>query len=331
MFKQVKLRDVVFEPARFCAPLSGLSHSAFRRVVSSLGGCGAFWTEMLTARHLLRDQLHRSPYVRRDPGESRLIYQLLLREQDPLERMMDRLAGLQPDGVDVNLSYHTPAMRHTDAASRLYFNSRSLANTLRTLRKLWPGLLLAKFRLGRDEEGWRNVLLERLKICEAEGVDAVTVHPRFLDDTVNRRRTRHEELAWLARETRLPLIANGDLHSRVHVRALAKELAPAQAVMVGRMAAIQPWVFAHWNKPGPINHAALWQRMAEEIHKDFPPHQSLGRLRLFTRYYARNFVHGHYLANAVQKATSRVEALDKGLRFLDSRPECEDVPSLQGL
>ena len=50
MFESCVIRGVNFTPARFCAPLAGYTHSAFRRLVAEFGGCGAFWTEMLAAK-----------------------------------------------------------------------------------------------------------------------------------------------------------------------------------------------------------------------------------------------------------------------------------------
>ena len=47
------LRGLAIRPARVCAPLAELTHSAFRRLLGDFGGCGAHYTEMLAARKLL--------------------------------------------------------------------------------------------------------------------------------------------------------------------------------------------------------------------------------------------------------------------------------------
>lgn len=330
MFAHATLRGVAFTPARFCAPLAGFTHSAFRRVVASLGGCGAFWTEMLSARHLLHEDLARSPYLRRSADETRLVYQLMLRPGDPIDRVVERVASLQPDGIDVNLACHAPAIRHLDAGSRLFTDAAALARALGALRAYWPGLLLVKIRLGPEDPGWRDVLRARLRLFEDAGVDALTLHPRFFEDKF-KRRARHEELAWVAAQTRLPVIANGDLDGPGAVAARAAHLARAAAVMVGRMAVVQPWIFAHWDRPVPVDHAALWHRMADEIEADFAPVQALGRLKLFTTYYARNFHFGHTLATAVQNAPDLAAARARAGAFLADGPPVLPEPSLQGL
>jgi tRNA-dihydrouridine synthase len=64
MFAETQLRDRCFQPALFCAPLAGITHSAFRRLVAEFGGCGGFFTEMLSGHHLLAEDLRRSPYLK---------------------------------------------------------------------------------------------------------------------------------------------------------------------------------------------------------------------------------------------------------------------------
>ena len=87
LFDECVIRGRRFAPARFCAPLVGYTHSAFRRLVAELGGCGAVWTEMLAARQILSENSRTSPWLRRRSGEGCVFYQLMLGPGDPLERM----------------------------------------------------------------------------------------------------------------------------------------------------------------------------------------------------------------------------------------------------
>ena len=91
MFDECVLRGRRFAPARFCAPLAGYTHSAFRRLLAEFGGCGAVWTEMLAARQILREDPHGSPWLRRRPQEGFTVFQLMVRATDPLDRILARL------------------------------------------------------------------------------------------------------------------------------------------------------------------------------------------------------------------------------------------------
>jgi tRNA-dihydrouridine synthase len=49
------VNKATFSPPRFCAPMAGITHSAFRRLVSNFGGYGALFTELLAGNQILRD------------------------------------------------------------------------------------------------------------------------------------------------------------------------------------------------------------------------------------------------------------------------------------
>ncbi|OQW96406.1 MAG: hypothetical protein BWK77_04845 [Verrucomicrobia bacterium A1] len=330
MFSKTTIRGIQFEPARFLAPLAGITHSAFRRLVAEFGGCGALWTEMLSARQILREDRHASPWLRRRPVEKRVIYQLMIRDTDALEPIIGRLSEIGPDGLDINLACHAPAIRQLDAGSRLYMDREALAPVLREVRRCWPGLLTVKIRLGHEADGWQTTFAERMKLFEDSGVDAVVLHPRFFEDKF-KRRARHELLAWVASLSRLPLIASGDITGEASVRERAAQLQPAGAVMVGRMAAAQPWVFAAWDRPLSVNHAEVWRRLLDYTCEDFPPEKAIGRIKVFTKYYARNFKFGHDFATSVQNAPDLAALRGRADAFFARSPVVDPEPTLSGI
>ena len=330
MFKETLIRGITFRPALFCAPLAGLTHSALRRVIAEFGGCGACWTEMLAAKQILREDPLRSPYLRRSPGEQRLIYQLMLRENDPIEQIIARLAGAGPDGIDINLACHAPVIRNLDAGSSLFEDLAALSSVLATVRRCWAGLLTVKIRLGRDAPGWQGRFEERMKCFEDHGVDAVVLHPRFFEDKF-KRRARYEHFAWAASLTRLPLIANGDIVGPGTLREHADLFKPAAALMIGRLAVAQPWIFAAWNQPLTVDYTKVWIRVFDCICEDFAPEVAISRIKLFTKYYARNFKFGHSFQASVQNGPTLDAVRERALAFLETGPGVFDEPSLMGL
>jgi len=99
-----------------------------------------------------------------------------------------------------------------------------------------------------------------LRLIEGAGVDAVVLHARFFEEKF-KRRARHELFPWAASLTRLPLIANGDLNGPEAIRCRASDFQPVCGVMLGRMAIVQPWIFAHWNQRGPVDLGHIWRTM----------------------------------------------------------------------
>jgi tRNA-dihydrouridine synthase len=330
MFESCVIRGRRLTPARFCAPLAGYTHSAFRRLLTELGGCGALWTEMLAARQILKEDFVRSPWLRRAPGPELVVFQLMVRAGDPLDRILARLGEHGVEAVDLNLACDAMNIRACEAGSALFENLEAMRAVATEARRHWPGLLLAKIRLGSRHPNWEAPFQARLRLLEDEGFDAVTLHPRFFEDKFGRR-ARHETLAWASSLTRLPLIANGDLVNARQVESLAEQLKPACAIMIGRMAVVQPWLFAGWERPVAADHAAIWRKHIAYIREDFDPPVALRRAQMFAKYYSANFAFGHSFRVSIANAANLDEVIERAEAFFARSPAVLAHPMVAGL
>ena len=311
--------------------MAGVTHSAFRRLLADFGGYGALFTEMLSAKTILHEDVRRSPWVWRRPAEGKVIYQLLAADTDRLPEVVERLAAVAPDGLDLNGACPAPTVRRQRGGASLFEDAERLFDVVRILRATFAGPLTVKIRLGRRTPEWRERLRERLRGLAGEGVDALTIHPRFHEEKL-KRSARHDLYAELAADTALPIIANGDIAGADYIRARAASFAPAAGLMIGRMAAARPWCFAQWHDPGlAVDHAEVWNRLFDYIVEDFPAAQALARVKIFTAYFARNFLFGHTLFAAVQSAPDLASARERAARFFAARPELDPSPSFGGI
>jgi len=327
----LSLRGVVFDPPLFCAPMAAITHSAFRRLLSDFGGYGALFTEMLSARMILREDRERSPCLKRRPGEGKVIYQLMVADTVHLPEIVDRLSALRPDGLDLNAACAAYAAVRQGCGSDLFEDAPRLRAILRVMRRSFLGPLFAKIRLGRQSEGWRGRLEDRLRLMADEGVDALTIHPRFFEEKF-KRSARHALYGELAQQARLPIIASGDIRGPEDFREHAGHLAPASGVMIGRMAAACPWVFARWRDPGlRVDHAEVWRRLCGYIAEDFDPTQALVRLKVIAPYFARNFLFGHTFFKAVHAAPDLAAARRRAEDFLSAEPALVRHVSVDGI
>jgi tRNA-dihydrouridine synthase len=330
MFDECFIRGRRFSPARFCAPLAGYTHSAFRRLVSELGGCGAVWTEMLAGRQILAESFKTSPWVRRRPQEGCLVYQLMLNADDPVGRILDRLGESGADVLDLNLACHARSIRCCSAGSALFEDLAALRSVLARVRSLWPHVLTAKIRLGHQRPQWQRGFVERLRMLEDAGVDAVILHPRFFEERF-KRRARHELFPWVASLTRLPLVANGDLNGPHTLQERVEHFRSVSAVMLGRMAVMRPWVFATWDRPVAADLAAIWRKMYHFVMEDFPPAAALRRLKMFTKYFAANFKFGHQFDVDLARALSLEDMRERAESFFSRSPLTVAQPTVAGM
>ncbi|HWH67846.1 MAG TPA: tRNA-dihydrouridine synthase family protein [Candidatus Sulfotelmatobacter sp.] len=330
MFDECVIRGRRFAPARFCAPLVGYTHSAFRRLVAELGGCGAVWTEMLAARQILSENFSKSPWLRRHPQERCLVYQLMVNSEDPVERVLGRLEEAGADALDLNLACNSKSVRSCLAGSALFEDLDSLRLVLRKIRRRWPHVLTAKIRLGHQRPEWQPRFVERLRLLEEAGVDAVILHTRFFEEKF-KRRARHELFPWAASLTRLPLIANGDLTGPDMLHERVDHFQSVSAIMLGRMAVARPWIFATWDRPANVDLAAVWDRMYHHVIEDFPPALALRRLQMFTKYFAANFKFGHQFNVDLARASSLQEIRLRADAFFSRAPATVAQPTVAGL
>ena len=330
MFDECIIRGRRFAPARFCAPLAGYTHSAFRRLVGDLGGCGAVWTEMLAGRQILNESFQTSPWLRRRPEESCVVYQLMLNAEDPIERILDWMGEGGVDALDLNLACNARSVRSCSAGSALFDNLDSLRAVLLKVRRHWPHVLTAKIRLGHERPDWQPSFVERVRVLEEAGVDAVILHPRFFEERF-KRRARHELFPWAASLTRLPLIANGDLSGPDMLEERANHFQSVSAVMLGRMTVARPWVFSAWDRPMSVDLANMWDRMCHYVAEDFPPVMALRRLQMFTKYFATNFQFGHQFNLDLAGSGSLQEMRRRAGAFFSRVPVTVAQPTVAGL
>ncbi len=293
----------------FLAPMAGITHSAFRRLVADFGGYGALFSEMLSGKALLHENVGHTPFTKRRPEEGHVWYQLLLNGTEDLPLIIERLKRLEPFALDLNCACPAPEIKRLAGGAALFADYDRLQSTLGRLRKLWKGTLTVKCRLGDPSDSWKELFTNRLHLFENIGVDALILHPRFSNEKL-KRRARWELFPWIAEQTSLPVIANGDILSAGNLRSKLEDTSPLpRGIMIGRAAVVKPWIFRDIvSEPGEVDYLEVWSRYFEYVLEDFPPHRALGRAKEFTGYFARNFFFGHKL-DTIARSSSDLETL----------------------
>lgn len=322
LFDRLAFQSTVVTPALFLAPMAGVTHSAFRRLLGDFGGHGAVFTEMVSASAFLKENADLSPFTKRRPIEGPVVIQFRMSDEDRVEAVIEKAAALAPLAIDLNLGCPAPKIQQQASGAALWRDFARLASVLRRIRSVYGGPLSVKVRLGDPTEDWRTPFLERMKLFEDAGVDVLTVHPRFSDEKL-KRRARWELFPWIADQTRLPVLGNGDVTRPEDVSGHTEAFAPLAGLMLGRAAAVRPWLFRAFAglPPVAIDHAEVWDRLWGYTLEDFPPERALRRMQEFTVYFAQNFTFGHQLYKAVQVARDVHDLRRIALAFLEAGPQ----------
>jgi len=302
MFESILINGQEIRPALFLAPMAGVTHSAFRRLLADFGGYGALFTEMLSASAFLHERPDESPFTRRREAEGPVFYQFRISGDEDIAALCRRLPLVTSTAVDLNLGCPAPRIQAQASGCALFRDFAQLRRVLEGLRRHYAGTLTVKIRLGDDPDHWREPLLERLRLFEDCGVHAITVHPRFSTEKL-KRRARWHEFPWIAAQTRLPVIGNGDVCCPEDI-AGNPDFTPLAGLMLGRIAAVKPWIFREFaGLPAlAIDYQEVWDRLYRYTLEDMPAERAYGRLKEFTFYFAKNFFFGHEMFKQIQKA-----------------------------
>ncbi|MCL1893752.1 MAG: tRNA-dihydrouridine synthase family protein [Holophagaceae bacterium] len=308
-------------PAIFLAPMAGITHSAFRRLISDFGGYGALFSEMLSGSAFIHEKPGDSSFTKRRPNEGHLIYQFRLSGYENIEAVFAKITELEYLAIDINLGCPAPEIQHQESGVALFRDFDRLKSVLQRIRKIYKGPLTVKCRLG-DDKNWQKPFKDRLALFEDNDVVALTLHPRLSTERLARR-ARWEVFPWLAQTTTIPIIGNGDICSPKEIKVHRTDFETLSGLMLGRIAIVKPWIFREFAGLNPvhINYAEVWERFYNYIQEDMPPEKAPGRVKEFTHYFSGNFVFGHLLRKSIQKSKNLQEICDITLIFLKSDPE----------
>jgi tRNA-dihydrouridine synthase B len=318
--------------ALFLAPMAGITNSAFRRLVSDMGGCSAAFTEMLHARGLLSRNTALSPQTKKRSTDCSIIYQVLLTGEEDIPKVIDRLRLQNPAGIDLNAGCSAPAVTRRGSGFALFRNIGRFTSVVKSLRREWSGPLSVKCRLGSDSANWQDYLRDVMTMLEDQGADFIIIHPRFDRDKL-KRPAQWKHIPWIKSVTKLPVVVNGDIVSMRTVLDNPETLGLADGIMLGRIAAARPWIFRDWSCASgqPDDHLEIWKKYVSYVREDFRDEEVLGRVKAFTIFFARNFIGWHEFVSLIQPAADMEVLYERAVRFLGSSPELTDEPSFWGI
>jgi len=318
------------------APLAGYTHSPFRRLVRRLGA-DRTWTELVSADLILRKGPS-DPLLRFTPEERPLTVQLFGNDPEKIHRAGRLVAReLRPDGLDLNLGCPVKKVVSRGAGAGLLrdlVRMQACAEALVSAGKAHGIPVSAKIRLGWDEDRLEDIV-ERLL---SAGISALVLHPRLAREGFSGR-ARWERIRDLVRlaGNRIFVIGNGDIRKWTDIERMFRETGCA-AVMVGRAALKNPWIFKEFREKRELAHgiserAALALELLDEMARFFRPETAAKKIKAFLAQLFKGVPGKRALLPALLTAPD-YETLEKRLRSLlegSNRGKLHPRPSGEGV
>ena len=315
---ELKIRNLSLRPATLLAPMAGVTDTTFRRVIRGLGGCGLIMTEFTSAEGVTRSAAKTLRYLYYDADEHPIGAQLFGADAGVMAAAAALVEDLGFDQVDINLG--CPAKKVVKCGgSGLLRDLKQLACILTAVRAAVKIPLTIKMRSGWDDVN--VVAVEVARMAQEIGVEAVAVHPRTRMQGYSGQ-ADWSIIARVKHAVSIPVIGNGDVHSPEDAERMVAQTG-CDAVMIGRAAATNPWIFrqmeqyfsaGHYDEPSETSrYRLLADYFRSLIAAELP--DAIGKMKQFACWFTHGVRNGSELRHQVHSSRTPQEVLQRVEQF----------------
>lgn len=346
-----QIGPLTITPATVLAPMAGVTDTVFRRFIRNTSlsaasdsvapdnGCGLIMTEFTSADGVLRARDQKAKrYLHFYEDEHPIAAQLFGGDPQVLAEAAKMIEDLGFDVVDLNLGCPARKVVKCTAGSGLLRDLPLIRRIFESVRAAVKIPFTVKFRAGWDEK--QVVCVELARLAEACGLQAVALHARTREQGYSGN-ARWDWIAAVKNAVKVPVIGNGDVRSPEDATAMVAETG-CDAVMIGRTAASNPWIFkqiAQYNRSLAENGVGRYDQPSERdryqmirtyfrmlIEEELP--DAVGKMKQFTAWFTHGVHNGSGLRKAVYEARSQHEILDRVEKFFEQT--LQFLPQVRG-
>ena len=245
----MKIGAFTFDDPVFLAPMAGVTDTAYRVIAHDMG-CPLAFAEMVSSQGIHYRNEHTMKMLRTEAGERPIAMQIFAKSAAMAAEAAAYIEEIgTADILDFNMGCPAPKVVKNGEGSALMREPKKAEEILTAVRRATKLPFTVKMRLGWDDAS-RNAV-EIARMAEAVGVDAVAVHGRTREQFYSGN-ADYAAIAEVKRAVNIPVIVSGDIRRSADL-ARALDITGADAVMIGRGAQGNPWIFPqliHWLRTG---------------------------------------------------------------------------------
>lgn len=303
------------------APLAGITNLPFRLICRQQGASLAF-TEMVSVNGLVREGIKTLALLKSCAEDRPLGIQLFGDSPTDLAEAARMVEGYG-DLLDINMGCPVRKVVGTGAGSALLQDPPKIAAIVRAVRAATKLPLTIKIR-----SGWHcgdNVYQEVAKIAEAEGCDAVTLHPRSRSQMFSGQ-ANWEQIGTIKAALSIPVLGSGDLFTADDCRRMLHETG-CDGIMIARGALGNPWIFrqtielaehGHCTPVGTAERADMIDGHLALFSAEYGEAVAVREIKKHIGWYAKGFAGASDIRRAANSAhsTSDILALTERIRSI---------------
>jgi nifR3 family TIM-barrel protein len=218
--------------------MDGVSDWPFRSLCRQLGSAMSY-TEFVRAEDVLQGRKSVDKRLTFQPEERPVVFQVYGDDPDQIMEAALRIRALEPDVIDLNMGCPAKSVAHRGAGVGMMRAPLKIARTFRKLTAALDIPVTGKIRLGWD--GCQSYKLVA-RIVEENGGALIAIHGRTKEQGYSGL-ANWDAIAEVKAAVNIPVIGNGDVRTVADIKRM-QAYTGCEAVMVGRGALANPWIFS---------------------------------------------------------------------------------------
>jgi tRNA-dihydrouridine synthase B len=305
------VRDIPIYSDAILAPMDGYSDWPFRSVCRSLGSAMSY-SEFVKVEDVLQRPRHIRHKLYYEAAERPVVFQIYGDDPDRIVEAALIVQELGPDIIDINMGCPAKSVAARGAGVGMMRTPLKIARVFRKLSACLRVPVTGKIRLGWEDRRTYKLVA---RIVEENGGSLIAIHGRTKEQSYGGQ-ADWDAIAELKAAVKIPVIGNGDVKTVADIERL-KRYTGCDAVMIGRAAMANPWIFARLDREqvSPMQVQELIREHLERNVKFYGPEDGQ---RLFRKH-------------AVQYLLMKHLTREDRKRILQVRPPAEFMALLEQL